>query len=117
MPLSTLLNRPVTIIRRYPSASKDAYGKRIMSEKHTETVGELQQIQRDEQALQGETSDTDWLLILPAGTTIDTGDRVEIDPDVYEVIGAPWPARNPRTQAESHVEATLRRTAGQGAGS
>jgi hypothetical protein len=110
--LSKLLNRTVTITHRSASTDTDDYGNEIATETTTDTTGELQQQRRDEQDLAGETSDTHWLLILPAGTTIGTGDSVEVDGHVYELVGEPWPARNPRTRAESHIEATLRRVAG-----
>lgn len=112
MTLSQLLNTPVTIISRSTSGEIDDYGNEVSAEAEAETVGELQQTRRDEQDDQGELSDTSWLLILPAGTSIDTGDVVEVNGDRYELVGAPWPARNPRTRLETHIEATLRRTAG-----
>jgi hypothetical protein len=110
--LSKLLNRTVTITQRSASDETDEYGDEIPTEETVATVGELQQQRRDEQDLQGETSETFWLLILPAGTDITTGDSVEVDGHVYEMVGEPWKARNPRTRAESHIECTLRRVAG-----
>lgn len=109
MPLSTLLNTPITIIQR-GNADEDTFGRRNSNETPVETVGELQQTQRSEPNTEGEFSDTSWLLILPADTSIDTGDAVEADGQTFEVVGAPWEARNPRTQAPSHIEVTLRRT-------
>ena len=117
MPIDLLLNRPVTIVTRTDSGSTDEYGNSIPSETMTETVGELQQVRRDEPGDAGETSDTRWLLVVPAGTVINTGDAVIVDSEVYEVVGAPWLARNPRTQTVHHVEATLRRTSGDEGGS
>jgi hypothetical protein len=118
MALSNLLNRPCTITRRSTSSSVDEYGNPIDSVSNVETVCEIQQRSRDEQDDQAETSDTLWLLVLPPGTVIDTSDKVHV-PGLgdFEMVGAPWPARNPRTQQESHVEATLRRTAGPETGS
>jgi hypothetical protein len=110
--LMQLLNRTVTITRRTASASTDDYGNEISAETNVATVGELQQTQRTEPTAQGELAVTTWLLILPAGTNIDTGDTVTVDTHTYEVIGSPWQARNPRTQVTSHVEATLRRSVG-----
>lgn len=112
MTLSALLNRSVTLIRRLPSVDTDVYGNEIPGEDLVETVGELQQRRREEPGGAGEVSETDWLLVLPAGTDLRTGDAVEVDGMLYELIGDPWAARNPRTGEESHVEATLRRTAG-----
>lgn len=112
MPLEQLLNRPCTLLLRDSTGETDEYGNAKTGTTSVETVCELQQQRRDEPDDQAETSDTTWLVILPAGTEIDTGDAVQVDGHVYELVGAPWHARNPRTQAESHVEATARRTAG-----
>jgi len=114
-----LLNRPVTITRRTPSATEDAYGNPVDAVVTTTTVGELQQQQRSETdqgawGLAGDIVQTVWLLVLPAGTAIDASDRVTIDGKDYEVIGDPWHARNPRTQQDAHVEVTLRRSRGVG---
>lgn len=117
MSLTELLNRPMTLVRRSASGDIDESGDEIQTEEQVEVVGELQQQQRDEPGSQGEFSSTKWLLILPAGTAIDTGDQVVCDGQVYEVVGDPWAARNPRTEAEHHVEATLKRTAGEETGS
>lgn len=76
-------------------------------------VCEIQQRRREEQGDQGEVSDAEWVGFFLPGTPLDTGDSVEVPGEgVFELVGAPWHARNLRTQQESHVEATLRRTAG-----
>ncbi len=110
--LSDLLTRTVTIIHRSSSGDTDAYGDDLETETTTTTVGELQQTARLEPSGQGELSDTTWLLILPAGTLLTTSSAVVVDEHVYELVGDPWPARNPLTGDESHVEATVRRTRG-----
>lgn len=110
MSLTTLINRPMTLIRRASTGSVDTYGNDVDGETTVAVLGELQQIQRTEPVAEGELSDTRWLLFLPAGTAIDTGDAVICDGEVFEVVGAPWPARNPRTGAQNHVEVTLRQT-------
>ncbi len=84
----------------------------------TEIVCEVQQRQRNEDADQGEMSESDWLGIFPVGTELTTADAISVEGlGEFELVGAPWPARNPRTQLASHVEATLRRTAGAADGS
>lgn len=114
MPLSTLLNLPCTITRRSASGVNDDYGNEIPSETTLDTVCDVQQRQHadSEPGAQGELSDTRWLLVLPAGTDIRTGDKVEIDGHSYEMLGDPWEVRSPWTRQNHHVEATLRRTAG-----
>lgn len=112
MSLSQLINRPCTLTRRSPSGARNQYGKRLPTQTTVETLCELQQQSRDEPGEAGEFGDTTWLLVLPAGTAIDTSDSVTVDGDVYELVGPPWEARNPRTRQVSHIEATVRRTAG-----
>ncbi len=117
MSLSQLLNRPMTLVRRSDSGDVDEFGNDIPDETLVAIVGELQQGgptgggARSEPADHGELSDTRWTLYLPAGTVINTGDAVICDGQMYELVGDPWDARNPRTQVVSHIEATLRRTA------
>lgn len=114
MTLAALLNLPVTITRRVETDELDEFGNQLDDEQAVETVGELQQRQSNEPAGAGEVSIGDFLLILPAGTQLTTGDRVTVDGQAYEVVGDPWRARNPRTRQFSHVQATVRRTAAAG---
>lgn len=118
MSLSTLINRPCTIIRRTASSSRDDYGNKIRTEQAIPTVCEVQQLRRDEPADQGELSVTQWNAYFPAGTALDTSDVVVVDGlGEFEVVGAPEQKRNPRTRLEGQVEATLVRTKGAEAGS
>lgn len=112
MTLTALLSRPCTIISREAVGDIDDYGNEVPEESSVDTVCELQQIQRDEPAGEGEFSDTRWVAIFPAGTELKTSDAVLIDGKTYELEGDPWAVRNPRLGTESHVEATLCRTAG-----
>lgn len=108
--LSALINRPATLVIRVDSGEVDDYGNAVLSETTVETVAELQQRRRDEPEGQGETSETDWVLFLPAGTALTTADTVTVEPlGTFEVVGDPWPARNPRTRVESHVECSVRK--------
>jgi hypothetical protein len=117
MTLAQLLNRTCTLVIRSASAEEDDYGNAIEDESSVETVCEIQQRQRSETADEGELSDTSWLGVFPAGTDLRTADAVIVEGlGQFELVGDPWTARNPRTQAESHVEATLRRT-GEASGS
>lgn len=115
MPLSQLLNTPCTITRKTETEDKDAHGNPVTEPVEVETVCELQQLQQrgeQEPESMGELSDTRWLVIFPPGTVITTAATVTVGGQEYEMVGDPWNARNPRTQTEHHVEATLRRTAG-----
>lgn len=114
MLVARLLTRPCTITSRTDSGEVNDYGDPVLTETTTETVCELQkQVRRasEEPAAAGELSDTLWDLFLPAGTTVGTGDVVTVDGATYEMVGAPWAVRHPRTGEETHVEAGVRRTA------
>lgn len=100
----------MTIVRRTAGATIDEFGNLINTEVVEAVVGELQQQRRTEPLAEGELSDTIWMLFLPAGTQLSTGDAIVCDGHIYELVGDPWEARNPRTQTASHVEATVRRT-------
>lgn len=107
--IERLLTRPCTIRRTSPGATTNDYGDTIAEIVEVTTRCALQQRQRTEN--EAELSDTGWILFLPAGTQLDTNDVVVIDGDEYEVTGDPWPVMNELTNAEDHVEASLRRTA------
>lgn len=100
------------MIHRLPGATLDDFGNEIPEEESTETLCELQRIGTTEPALEGESSDSRSLLILPAGTLLATGDTVTIEGQDYELVGDPWRVRNPRLGRHSHVQATVRRTSG-----
>lgn len=119
MALAQLLNRPCTIIHRTAGEGEDRYGNRKSAVEEIATVCEIQESKRSlsgrssEAGGSGEVSDAEWLGIFPAGTPLGTADSIRVDGiGELEVVGEPWPARNPRTQAISHIEAPLRRTAG-----
>jgi hypothetical protein len=110
MTLTALMNRPMVIVRRTAGETTDAFGNNVSAEASTPVLGELQQQQRTEPLAEGELSDTRWIVFLPASTDLSTGDAIVCDGHIYELVGDPWEVRNPRTQTESHVEATVRRT-------
>lgn len=119
MTLSQLLNRPCTISHRTAGEGEDRYGNPKSSVEEIETVCEIQESKRSlsgrssEHGEGGEVSDADWVGIFPAGTPLGAADTVRVDGlGDLQVVGEPWPARNPRTQVISHVEVPLRRTAG-----
>jgi hypothetical protein len=114
MLIGRLLTRPCVITSRTDSGEVNDYGDPVPTDAEVNTTCELQkQLRRasEEPAGHGEFSDTLWELFLPAGTEIGTGDVVTVDGLAYEMVGAPWPVRHPRTGQETHVEATVRRTA------
>lgn len=112
MSVRLLVNRSCTVIRRTPSGSATPYGDKIRTEESVATVCELQQRGRGEGA--DEVSDTRWLAVFLPSEKIHAGYGLIVDSETYEIEGEPWRVRNPRTKIVSHVEATVRRTSGQG---
>jgi hypothetical protein len=118
--IDELMNRACTLVLNDSTGVIDDDGEEVINVTAVETTCELQQQQRDEQDDQGELGETTWRLFLPATPVtqqLRSADRAVIDGQVFEFIGDPWAARNPRTVAVSHVEATVRRIAGSDTGS
>ena len=112
MTLASLLTRPVTIEHRSPSASLDKYGNPLAgTTSSTETVGYLEQTEAVEVVVGQETYTSTDLLVLPAGTSLDGSDRVVVDGERFEVLGAPNRPWGPST-GEHHVEARMKRSVG-----
>lgn len=112
--LSTLINRPCTLIQRKAGSARNRHGDKVKNETVVQTVCELQQRSRKEEDGKAELSDTGWRAYFLPDIRPRTGDVLIVDSEEYEVIGDPWVARNPRTKLVEHVEASLRRTAGPG---
>ncbi len=109
MSLSTLLSLPCTIIYRTENGTTDELGNEIPGETEVETSCEVQQRRRGENPDQGELSITEWDGFFPVGSDLRTADAVRVPGlGVFELVGDPWPVRNPRNGQQSHVEATLR---------
>jgi hypothetical protein len=112
MSLTQLLSRDCTVIQRSPSGGSDDYGNIVPTETELDTVCELQQRRRDEPSDQGELSDTVWDAFFLPTEDVRTDDALVVDGGLYEFVGDPWTVRNPRTAADSHIEATARRAGG-----
>lgn len=115
MTLSQLINRPCTLVYRTDTGDTDELGNVIPSETRVDAVCEVQQDRREEPGDAGEVSDTRWSGYFLPGVDLRTADAVQVEGiGTFELIGDPWPARNPRTETEEHVEATLRLVRGAG---
>ncbi len=110
MTLAALLNQSCTITTRTDSGTVDRYGNPAQTEASTATTCYCEQRTRTESKDgKGEVQQEEWLVVLPAGTTVNGLDQITVGSLVLEVVGPPWPVRNPRTQAESHIECTARK--------
>lgn len=116
MSLTSLINHDATIIRRTPGDFDD-FSNEKADESSEAILCELQQRARTEPGDSGELSDTEWVAFFLPDAEVHGDDVLVVDGQRYEFVGEPWLARNPRTQAPSHIEGSLRRTAGPAAGS
>lgn len=70
---------------------------------------ELQQTTAGEDH-EGRVLTTGWRLFLPADVDLDGWDALDVDGELVELDGDPWPVRHPLTGEVHHVEASARRT-------
>lgn len=105
--ITDLLRRDVSIVSRVDSSDVDDYGNAVQVETRTEVKGELQQIVRGLGEAEDAVGVENLLLVLPAGTTLDSNDRIVVDSVSYEVVSPPSHVCNARTGQEHHVEVTL----------
>lgn len=111
MSVGALMNQACTITTRTDSATVDRYGNPTESESTATTTCHAEQRSRTETSGESVVQVEEWLVMLPAGTTIDAHDKITVGTLALEVLGPPWPVRNPRTQTTSHVEVTCKRAA------
>lgn len=111
MPLADLLNQACTITTRTTSGSVDRYGNPTLSEATLATVCYCEQRTASEDTVSADTQAQDWLVMLPAGTSVSGSDLITVGSLTLEVQGPPWQVRNPRTQSTSHVECVGRMVA------
>lgn len=111
MDITRLLTLTATITHVAQTGAVDTYGNPTEQTSTSTAAAELQQTARDEQDRDANIGEQTWLLLLAPTATIDATDRVTVSGVTYEVVGPPWLARNPRTGANSHIEATVRKAA------
>lgn len=110
MPLSALMNQPVTITT-VTDGAVDRYGNPTADTSvTTDTVGYLEQASGTERGDDDAVEVLRWLLVLPAGTAITADDTVTVDGATFEVAGPPWQVHNPRTGLTDHIECALSRS-------
>lgn len=111
MSLANYLNQSCTITSRATAATTDRYGNPDVTTTTASTVCYCEQRNATEDTANTDQQSQEWKVLLPAGTAVDGHDLITVGSLVLEVIGPPWPARNPRTQSVSHVECTARMVA------
>lgn len=110
MNVERLLTRDCMIVHR-TTGTTDDYGNEIPGEALIDTRCYCEQRRSTEPAGVGERASTDWLVVLPADTTVTVADKVRIDGTLeLEVIGDPWPAHDPWAGQTSHIELLARET-------
>lgn len=99
--------QPVTV---YPAIiGRDDYNNEVLTlGDGVPTQGLLQQASTTEYTTDRDTTVTQWVIFLPAGTVIGPQSQVVYDGQTFQVDGQPERVWNPRTASVSHVEAKLR---------
>lgn len=105
--LGDMINRPCTVHVRADDGERDEHNNPVRNDSTRETVCELQQRSRSELSGQTEVSATEWVAFFHAGEELDRAFQLEVDGQIFEFDGAPWPAWNSRTQKIAHIEASL----------
>lgn len=105
---TSLMDRTATLTRVVEAVSRDEYN----DVEHTETTSTVacwfHQRSMAEQTAVGQVAVGTAVFYLPAATVIGKADRLTFDGVVYEVVGDPKKAHNPRTSSDSHIEAEVR---------
>lgn len=108
MSLVTLINEPCSITTRTATGDTDEFGNAEVDTTTETTVCYREQISTVEVTVDENTVTADWKFLFFTGTEIFATSTVTVGDDTFEVVGAPWPARNPRTRTVSHVECNAR---------
>lgn len=106
--LSRLLTRPCTLVTRTPGPA-DAYGDPSWVETQAASTCYAEQTTPSEPGDPNYQGD-DWRVVLAAGTAVDGLSAVIIDGQTFEVYGPPWVAKDPRSNADHHIELRARWT-------
>lgn len=117
MSVAGLITRPCVLLLR-TTDGKNAHGKAIKDETRVETVCHIQQDRTTEPPAAGEVADTFYnCWFLPDdenAADLTTGDAVEVDGLVHEMVGVADPVVPPWSDQPDHIQTRLRRVAGAG---
>lgn len=116
--VDNLMTHEATIVRKARTGTLDDHGVPLQeSSSGVTTVCYLDQggqvgSQRSEQTVGREAEIESFVGYFPASVNLDGTDVVVVDGIDFEVMGPPWYARNPLTDAVDHCELNLRRITG-----
>lgn len=98
-----------TITKVEQTGAVDDYGNPTDVETTLETTCWLHQSMRDEASTNANTQEETWRIYLPPTVDVEGFDRAAVAGVTYEFVGPPWRAFNPRLEAYTHFEGTVRR--------
>lgn len=109
MSVASICTRPVVIVHRARQAGTGAYGDDALVEvDRVPTRAHLHQRTSDEPTpAASEAIASRWAATLPVGVALGADDLVEVDGQLYEIEGDPFPAWWPTGQRTHHVEVGL----------
>ena len=114
MTIDQLLQTAATIQRRAASTT-DSHGSPVSATTSTTSVFcyiEQRPSSASETLGAQNTARAEYLVVLPAGTTIDSSDRIVIGSTTYEVTSIPWSVKHAPTGVEHHVEVIVTEVTG-----
>jgi hypothetical protein len=107
-----MIRRPATLLVRSGEETVDEFDPDALATgiDRIETLVHIEERAVSEPAGAGEASVADFRVFLPRDVaTLDTGDALVVDGEVYEFTGEPWPVVG-RYDEVDHVEADARHT-------
>jgi hypothetical protein len=108
MSLASFINTPCTIIQR-SGDTVDAYGDQTKTDTATASFCELQPSGAPREDEGGNIGVTTWRLYLVGPVALNADDAVQVDGEMYELVGDAEQRRNSRTGDYDHTVAIVRR--------
>ena len=114
MTIDQLLQTAATIQRRAASTT-DSHGSPVSATTSTTSVFcyiEQRPSAGSETLGPQNTARAEYLVVLPAGTSVDSSDHIVIGSTTYEVTSIPWSVKHAPTGVEHHVEVIVTEVTG-----
>jgi hypothetical protein len=109
--VSGLIRVPCTVHHINADGGADEYGNPTVGETVTDERCWLAQQVRNEPATDNVLLEAErWAMYFESSVVLDASDRVDVLGETYEVVGPPWPVRDPLfPNRVDHIEATVER--------
>lgn len=105
MPASNLINLDGVLTKVTQDGAADPYNTPTATTTTAAVKCWYQQTSSSENTADTNQQTQTHDLFFRAGTDVTGFDSLAVDGFTFQILGPPWPAKNPRTQIVSHVEA------------